>query len=175
MRYRLNNTLGLIVGVFIGLAGFLQPLYAQTTLSGENFNIGVTTRLLSSIELVTIQSMRISQAEARNNLIDISPTRSDLAGKMIALGNANAAIRISFFPTQQLKSESGNQTLTFTYKVAGNTEDDQATAEQLDGDNRDLNLNREGKFYIWIGGSVDIGNALPGNYRGEFTLEVEYI
>ncbi len=125
--------------------------------------------------MITIQSMRLSQAEANNDIIQINPQNHAYAGKMIAIGTPNSEIRISFLQQRELTQQRGSSTLLFNYRVAGNNTDDQSTAELLSQDNRDFEFNSEGRFYIWIGGNVDISTASPGNYQGEFTLEIDYI
>ncbi len=138
-------------------------------------SIDVSATIMPSIEMVTIQSMKLSQAEAINDIIRINPQSHAYAGKMIAIGTPNSDIRISFLQQRELTQRQGSSTLLFNYQVAGNNVDDQSTAELLGQDNRDFEFNSEGRFYLWIGGSVDISTASPGNYQGEFTLEIEYI
>lgn len=128
-----------------------------------------------SVELITIQSMNLSGEDVENNIITINPQVSGNAGKMIAIGSPDSEISISFLESRELVHSSGSGTLTFNYRIAGNGIDDQSTAEILDRENRELEFNDEGQFYLWIGGSVDISTAEPGSYRGEFTLEIEYI
>ncbi len=143
--------------------------------NNREININVSADVVSTIEIVTIQSMNLSEAESVNEQIQINPQTSSNAGKMIAMGTPNSEIRISFLQQRELTSEQGAESLFFNYEVAGNTEDDQSTAEILDQENRDFELNNNGRFYLWIGGSVDISTAPPGNYQGEFTLDIEYI
>lgn len=154
--------------------------YSSTAQNGSgNINsdiaINVSAQVISSIEMITIQSMRLSQAEANNDIIQINPQNHAYAGKMIAIGTPNSDIRVSFLQQRELTQRQGSSTLMFNYQVAGNNVDDQSTAELLGQDNRDLEFNSEGRFYLWIGGSVDISTASPGNYQGEFTLEIDYI
>jgi len=125
--------------------------------------------------MVTIQSMNLARSEGRNGIININPQQSANAGKMIAIGAPNSDIRISFLQERELSHQEGTERLQFQYEVAGNTQDDQSSAEILNRENRDFRFNENGRFYLWIGGSVDISAAAPGNYKGEFTLDIEYI
>lgn len=160
--------------VIIFLSIFSIKAHAQQNAIDE-ISVEISAQVISSIEMVTIQSMNISEAERTNQQIQIDPQTSSNAGKMIAIGNPNRNIRISFLEQRELTNEGGSSTLLFNYQVAGNTQDDQSSAELLDSENRDLKFNEKGRFYLWIGGSVDISNASPGNYQGEFTLNIEYI
>lgn len=167
MTKRTVGVLFLTVGIIAGITG---SAYAQ-----QNIAINVSARIISSVELLTIQSMKLSQADAQNQQITINPRVSPNAGKMVAVGSPNSKIRISFLKSRVLTQQNGTGTLLFNYKVAVNTVDDQNTAEILDQDNRDLTFNNNGRLYLWIGGNVDISTAAPGNYQGEFTLEIVYI
>lgn len=164
------------------LTGYLftpvSPAAAQSeqNVTTSEVSIDVSARVLAgSVELITIRSINLSGAEAENGRIDINPIFSSNAGKMIAVGSPGSDIRVSFLENRELTHSSGNEILMFNYVIAGNTEDDQSTAEILQQENRELGFNSEGLFYLWIGGNVDISQAVPGNYQGEFTLEVEYI
>ena len=156
-------------------AFLLSPSALSAQNADSDVSIDVSAQVISSIEMITIQSMQLSGSEARNNQIQINPQQSANAGKMIAIGNPNSEIRISFLEQRELTQQNSAESLLFDYQVAGNTQDDQSTAEILDRENRDFEFNSEGRFYIWIGGSVDISTATPGNYQGEFTLEIDYI
>ncbi|HKK46730.1 MAG TPA: DUF4402 domain-containing protein [Balneolaceae bacterium] len=151
------------------------PSVAKAQSKTNDVSINVSTKVISSIEMITIQSMSLSKANMRNDRITIDPQTSSNAGKMIATGTPNADIRISFLRQRELTQSKGAKTLIFNYRVAGNSKDDQSTAEMLNRENRDFKFNSNGHFYLWIGGSVDISSATPGNYQGEFTVDVEYI
>jgi len=141
----------------------------------SRISITATARVVKSIEMRTIRDMSFSPVQPSQQQISINALNDANTGKMIAIGNANAQIRVSFVRQRTLTHASGNGTLTFTYEIAGNDQDDQASAELLQADNRDLTLNSEGRYYFWIGGQVNVENAKPGNYNGDFTIEVEYI
>lgn len=159
----------------------LLLLFAIAALPGivsaqdQEISISVSAQVVATIEMVTIQSMDLSKVEAENGMIRIDPISSSNAGKMIAIGSPNAEIRLSFLEQRALTRQQGTETLQFNYRVAGNDQDDQQTAELLNRENRDFSFNARGRFYLWIGGSVDISSANPGNYRGEFTVDIEYI
>ncbi len=144
--------------------------------NGESSRISInaSAQVVESIEMVTVQDMDFSPVQSSQQTITIDPLSDSNTGKMIALGNAESQIRVSFVRERTLTHTSGS-TLTFTYEIAGNDEDDQSSAEILQTDNRDLTLNSNGEYYFWIGGQVNVENARPGNYNGNFTIEVEYI
>ena len=160
---------------FVLFICFLQFYNPTLSKAQSEVSINVAASVISSVEYLTIQSMRLTKAETQNDVITVSPLTSPNAGKMIAVGTPNKDIRISFQRARELTRIEGGSTLIFNYRLAGNTVDDQSTSELLDDENRSFKFNENGQFFIWIGGSVDISTALPGNYQGEFTLEIEYI
>lgn len=160
---------------FLGILLAMPLTKAAAQDTNPKVSIDVSTQVISTIEMITIQSMDLTNAEQQNNIIRINPQQSANAGKMVAIGTPNSDIRISYLRQRELTRQQGNETLQFRYRVAGNSKDDQSTAEILNHENRDFAFNEEGRFYLWIGGSVDISTASPGNYQGEFTLDIEYI
>lgn len=139
-----------------------------------NVDVAATVEA-TGIEVITIRSISLTEADREENIITVNPITSPNAGKMMAMGTPGGEFRVSFFRQRELTQPNSPSTLTFEYDVAGNEEDDQATSERLEQENRDYEFNDQGQFYLWIGGQVDISQASPGSYQGEFTLEIEYI
>lgn len=167
------NHLPFVTAVLVTICLLTTSATAQN--SDSEISINVSAELITSIEMITVQSMKLSEAEAVNSIIRINPQNSAFAGKIIAIGQPNAEIRVSFLEKRELTHNQSSSNLLFNYEVAGNSQDNQSSAEILERENRELKLNSEGEFFLWIGGSVDISTASPGNYQGDFTLEVDYI
>lgn len=127
------------------------------------------------LELLTLRGVRLYKVQPSEGEVYVNPVTSSGAGLLKAEGNAEAAIRITFQQQMNLTHETGASTLTFFYEVAGNTRENQSSAELITNSSRGFELNEDGEFYIWIGGRVDITTAISGNYEGAFTVEVEYI
>ena len=159
--------------IFGGLP--FQESQAQDGTADSRFSISVSANVVNSIEMVTQRDMQFGPVQPGQEQIIIAPLLDSETGKMIAMGVPNANIRVSFVRERILTRSDGSETLTFTYEIAGNDQDDQSSAEILQTDNRNLELNEEGEYYFWIGGQVNIEDAKPGNYNGDFTIEVEYI
>lgn len=144
--------------------------------SSQSVTISVSATVMGgTVEMITIQSMDFENIEREESVIRVDPITSERAGKMIARGDPNANFRIDYIRQRELANLEGEGLLYFNYEVAGSRIDDQETAELFNQDIRDLQFNDEGEFYIWIGGSVDLGEVNPGSYQGEFTIEIEYI
>lgn len=168
----MNRLLPIITVFFLGISALSANLYAQ---NADRVSISVNATVEGSINLTTIRSINLGEVQPGQEQINISPIRNPNAGKMVASGIPNARIRVSFIREWQLLGSQNKETITYIYQVAGNTVEDQSTAELLETDNRNLQFNDQGRYYFWIGGTVDISNANPDNYEGEFTIEVEYL
>lgn len=142
--------------------------------SGNDYSISISTQILESIELLTIRSIDISNVQPSQGTIYISPTRDAEAGMMKAQGRPGADIRISFLSDQVLTSTGSDGAIAFEYLVTGNDKDEQETSEMLEPENQNFQLNEDGEYFFWIGGTATVSGAPGGNYSGEFTIEVDY-
>lgn len=174
----IKNTMRILLNIFsfaLIFSIFSVDISAQRPPRSVSANIRLNAEVISTIELITVKGMEVNQSEAGQTTVTINPITSSFAGHMIATGTPLADIRISYLKLRELTRTDGEGLLIINYEVSGNTEDNQQTSELLESDNKILTINQDGQFYIWIGGSVDLEQATPGNYEGEFTLEVEYI
>ncbi len=130
---------------------------------------------MAEIEMITISDLQIDLNKAMNGIITIDPFSDSEAGVMMAKGRAGAYARITFEPETKLQNKFGKGEMIFTYKVNGYMMNNQEASEPLDAVERMIQLNADGNYYLWIGGQIDVSNARPGSYAGEFTLEIEYI
>lgn len=163
---------------FIAILLFFSsfPIFAQSdNTESITANINVSAEVIQSIELITVNTMRFGNTQPGQREIYINPVNSLNAGFMIALGTPEAEFRLNYLPELELTKIDGQGTLNFTYEISGNSEENQSTSELLELDNRNIRFNNEGRYYIWVGGRVNIENAPPGNYEGDFTIEIDYI
>lgn len=169
----MKSSIAIVLAAILSLS--LSAECSAQDISEGSYTVGVSARVIESMEMVTIRDMQFGQVQPGQQEINIDPLTDSETGKMIAIGQPEAQIRVSFVRERTLTHVSGTSTLTFYYEIAGNDRDDQSSAELLQAENRNLYLNSKGEYYFWIGGNVNIRNAKPGNYNGEFTIEVEYI
>ena len=160
-----------LLGLFITA---LLPLLTVAQ-SQQNVSINVSATVAGTVEMITINTVDFDDIEQEGSVIRVDPIFGERAGKMVARGAANAEFRVDYIRQRELTNTDGDGFIFFNYEVAGNSIDDQETAELLDQDIRDLQFNDEGEFYFWIGGTVDLSDINPGSYQGEFTIEIEYI
>jgi len=152
---------------------FLNSAKAQV----EEFKavIDISVNVIQTIEVITIQGMRITKLQPGAKEVIINPINSGDAGFLIAYGSVDSDIRINYAKTKVITQTNGPGVLRFDYSISGNTEENQLASELLVDDARNLRFNNEGAYYIWVGGKINVENALPGNYAGNFTIEIEYI
>ncbi|MDP1623556.1 MAG: DUF4402 domain-containing protein [Bacteroidales bacterium] len=160
--------------VYLGFFNSTGILFAQKT---DNITIKATARVMEivEIEMVTIRDMQIEVSSAVDGIISIDPLHDPSAGVMMLKGRPEAQFRVTFLPMVDLQNTRGKGSLLFTYNVHGFSVDDQPAGEPIDAVDRILRFSDQGKYYLWIGGRIDISNARQGSYEGEFTLEIEYI
>ena len=165
-------------GLLIFLVWSITAQAQTDTTSSKSINITVNATVVQRIEMNTIRDMNIGHVQPGQETISIDPVTNAEAGKMVASGRPNARIRLSFPASWNLSNNQKSppaKLLSFNYKVAGNTVNNRSTAEILEPDNRNIQFSEEGKYYLWIGGAVNIANAEPGKYKGQFTIEIEYL
>jgi len=151
---------------------FPPGIHAQ---SSVNIRASATVVEETGIQLISINDMIIDETAAHNEIIDISPITDASAGKIQIMGKINAMIRLSYLHQQVVVNTSGDGTLLFDYVVSGFPSDNQKASRFLDALENAPQFNEKGEYYLWIGGRIDINNGRPGNYEGEFILEIEYI
>lgn len=137
--------------------------------------IRVDAVVTPSIELITVNSMTVGNMQPGQREIYVNPVNSSNAGFMIAVGMPDSEFRLNYLSKRELTQSNGNATLTFIYELSGNSVENQSTSELLGVDNRNIRFNEEGRYYLWVGGRVNLENAKPGNYEGDFTIEIDYI
>jgi hypothetical protein len=129
----------------------------------------------TGIVLIPMQDMVIDEASARDGILNISPVNDAKAGKLLVKGKANTSIRLTYLNEIALVNSAGDGTLVCNYVVSGYKSDNQQASQPLDMVERVVQFNEKGEFYLWLGGTVDLTRARPGNYDGEFTIQIEYI
>ncbi len=164
---------------------FLLGLFSASLMAQNRNNDGTSVSISASatvisggdIEMETISDMGILDASRLQEGLEIiiNPVFDAEAGIMRARGQANAQIRVSYIEEMEIARREGPGTLFFVYEISGYPGDNQRESELLDLIEREMRFNEEGEFYFWVGGRIDLSEALPGSYDGEFTIEIEYM
>lgn len=153
---------------------FALPVFSQQ--SSNDIRVSVAIIENESTQVITIRQPDFSDFSLSEGVFDINPVEDERSGKMIITGTPNAMFRISYLQNRSLLNTQSNNVLAFVYQIAGNSIDEQQTAELFEEEMRELRFNENGEFYIWVGGSVFVDDAAsPGIYMGDFTIEIDYI
>jgi hypothetical protein len=165
-----------------GLLAFLLlmapalPVAAQGSDETVRVSLRVEAVLLEAgIEVVTLRDMQFDRVAPSDIEVSINPLFDAGAAVMRAVGRPNTPIRLTFAREQRLIHADGGPALTFYYEISGSPSDDQFTAQLLDLADAPHEFSSTGEFFFWVGGRVNITEAVPGQYIGDFVMEVEYM
>jgi len=164
-----GGILGLVIGLIMSVPGFSQSA------GQKSVAIEVSATVLPEIELTTIRDIDLREMEITGDLIHVSPIMDPAAGLMLARGLPNAQIRLTFLKELEMLRTDGPGQLFLSYEVSTFKEDNQRASKLFQTIDDELRLNENGQIYIWVGALIDLSNAQPGNYEGEFTVELEYL
>ena len=154
----------------------LFPCLAYSQESNQlSAEVSIQANVIQTIELITVNSMTFGNTQPGQEIIYVNPVNDLNAGFMIANGTPDAEFRLDYELDRQLNRIEGEGSLNFRYELSGNSIEDQTSSEIIDYEDRNLRFNNQGTFYIWVGGEVNLTNAQPGNYEGDFTIEIDYI
>lgn len=141
----------------------------------EEYTLSITTRVLESISLFTLENIVLADLQPSQRQITIDPTTDPQAGLMKATGRPDTQVRISFIGEQRLIHHEQEASAVFEYRISGNDVNQQLTSELVEENTYEFRFNDHGEYYFWIGGSAMIDNLPGGRYSGEFVVEVEYL
>jgi len=143
----------------------------------NNFTVEVNIQanVIQTLELITVNTMTFGNSQPGQQVIYVNPVNDLSAGFMIAAGTPGAEFRLDYELERQLNRIEGEGFLIFRYELSANAIEDQSSSQLIDYQDRNLRFNEQGRYYIWVGGEVNLENAQPGNYEGDFTIEIDYI
>ncbi len=137
--------------------------------------VNISAEVVQSIQLITVNSMTFGNVQPGQLEIYVNPINDVNAGYMIAIGTPGAEFRLDFQQVRNLTNVEDEGFLTFQYELSGNDTEDQSSSVLIENENRSIIFNEDGEYHIWVGGRVNIENATPGSYEGDFTIEIDYI
>lgn len=184
-RKKLRNAL--ISGLLVILLGFLSPFLAEAQF--VNLSMEVETEL----SVVTIKDLDFGTAPVESGKLQIRPGDPGI-GIFKVRGLRNLQLFISFDAPKKLRHAEPNVDasipidLKFAYNNRGHNNSRQAT--RIDGRNTSLTLSgREGEvnetlseyfktewanMYLYVFGTLNIGNIPAGIYKENITVTIEY-
>lgn len=86
-------------------------------------------------------------------------------------GASEVPVFVSYTAPEELTGPG--ESIKFTAKVIGGQSSDPAAAGAVTS-GPSVTTDATGNYYLWLGGEIEVGNILPGNYSGQFTVTVDY-
>lgn len=178
MRSGSSGSLSSFAVVFLFLAfAFDAPTYAQSSVtSSRTISIGVAVGLSAYAN----KALNFGTVVAGTGTHSVAVTDA-AAGKATISGQWNRTVIVTLAPPSNLVN--GANVLTYTPGAAyNNTADDPAAATVWSAPGGTqagfrLRANRSGQTangYIYLFGSIDVGNVPAGNYSGVYLVSVSY-
>ena len=99
------------------------------------------------------------------------------AGRFLVMGKESQEIQVTFEAPAQLARQDGNGTLPVTLDMFGAASDAEAAGAQQILQNDTVQLDDQGRYYFYVGGTLSIGSPTdnpPGTYTGDCELAVTY-
>lgn len=171
---RLFNTIIMMVGTTLGTTWMAAAQSDESTVLNRSVRVSASASVMNNVSLTTIRDISLSTQTAVQGIITLSPVNSPFAGLMRIDGTPNSVVRITYLTTETLLEEGGSGgTVRARYQISGFENDNQMASALLDVGEAAVRLSKEGRYYLWLGATLDVRNSKPGQYVSEFVLEVE--
>jgi hypothetical protein len=203
MQRSLNITLILMLAA-LRLSGQNMRSVPARTSKGQATIINITATLVTSspVQLFTLRNMIITgcqgrrkdyekdyfrneqrgglkvmgrEAEQKASGIYISPVTDLNAGLLLAKGKPGTRAIIHYRIHEVLQEENGEGTIGLRYELSSYPLLVQRASRLNNSGEIILNFGKDGLYFLWVGGRVDLSNASTGKYTGQFTFEILYI
>lgn len=163
--------------VFIWVVFLVSASAKAQIRAGSSISINVSATVLSDspIELTSLSNMVLNGEINEIQEIYISPISSPSAGLMRAKGKPGSMARMTYILKEELSNDIGNSSITIQYEMSGHPDRVQRASTLIDTGEVLLDFGKDGLYYLWIGGRINVGKAAPGKYTGQFTIEIEYL
>ncbi len=157
------------ISVFIGL---LTLGMAQ----GDNPSVEmhITATVVDQIEVITIADIDAGTILAGEEEKEINPILDAGAGILRLEGQRNSSVQISYSKQITMTNLLTNEPLLMNYILSGGVEDNQSVSELFITNPVSVTLNSEGVYFVWVGCRFSLLGLVPGQYDGDFLIEVDY-
>lgn len=149
-----------------------SAVLGQQKNSPQDINISAT--VVEQIEVITLSDIDAGIVLPGQEEKLISPITDDGAGVLRLEGQGNSSIQVSYSKQVTMTNLSTNQPLLMNYLLSGGPENNQSASALFTSNPATVVLNTEGVYFIWIGVRFSLENLVPGQYDGDFIVEVDY-
>ncbi|MBT3825249.1 MAG: hypothetical protein HOF96_09745 [Candidatus Marinimicrobia bacterium] len=137
-------------------------------------DINISAYVVDQIEVITISDIDAGIVLPGQAEKIISPITDGGAGILRLEGQGNSSIQISYSKQVTMTNLGTSQPLLMNYLLSGGPENDQSGSVLFTTNPANVSLNANGIFYIWVGCRFSLEGLVPGQYDGDFIVEVEY-
>ena len=143
----------------------------------RTMQVTATATVVDNLQLVTLRDLDLINPPVTGNEILVLPQESAFAGLFRVQGTPASTVRVTYLRLETLQEAGGNGgEIDVRYLISGNTVDNQQQSLLYAPTGEiDIQLGRDGLFFIWLGAELDISRAKAGEYFSEFIIELEYM
>jgi hypothetical protein len=163
---------------YITLLISLATVVANSQVSpGKSISINVSASLVSDspVDLMTLNDLIISTDINSEKEIYISPISNPDAGLLRARCRPNSQARMTYLINEVVHDVNGADIISLVYEMSAWPTRVQRASTLINNGEFILNFGSDGLYYLWLGVRVKMDKSMPGEYTGQFTVEIEYI
>jgi len=142
--------------------------------NSSDVKVNIQATVVDYIEMITLADIDVGTVIPSDEFLRLDPLSDQGAGIIALQGRQNASVQVSFSAQVEMVNVITDHALTVNYAVAGNGDNDQAAASLLISNPATVQLNSSGEYYLWIGCEFSLIGLVPGQYDGDFSIEVDY-
>ncbi|MBL7027963.1 MAG: hypothetical protein ISR88_05985 [Candidatus Marinimicrobia bacterium] len=136
--------------------------------------VRIEATVFEYLEMITLADIDVGTIIPSEGTLRLNPRTDAGAGIIKLQGRPNTAVQVSFSGQIEMVNIASNTTLSVTYRVSGNSDNDQAASDIFTTNPAYIELNNIGEYYLWIGCEFSMDNLVSGQYDGDFVLDVDY-
>ncbi len=153
-------------------------IIATSTLAAQQdkstLELHISANVVDQIEVITIADIDAGIVLPGEEEKIISPITDAGAGVLRLEGQANSSIQVSYSQQVTMTNLLTNTPLLMNYMLSGNAENNQSSSLLFTTNPANVTLNADGVFYLWVGCRFSLTGLVPGQYDGDFIVEVDY-
>lgn len=153
------------------LLALSSRLAAQGASSVE---INVSARIQDYIEMVTLADIDVGTIVPSEEILRLDPRTNSGAGIIMIQGQKDKSVLVNYSKVVEMVHSNSNSVLPVTYEVSGSVENQPSTSVLFTTNPESIELNEKGEYYLFIGCSFNLNLVKPGQYDGDFVIEVDY-
>jgi len=146
-------------------------LHGQDRSSTE---INVSVIIKDYIEITTISDIDAGSVTPSSDILRIDPRTDSGAGIILLQGQKNKSVVVNYSPIVEMTHSESDMILVVNYEVSGSEENIQSNSTIFLENPEVVQLSDEGEYYLYIGCSFSLEEIRPGQYDGDFVVEVDY-